>query len=80
MIKKIDPSLNVHSLTFERFWSRYHEITRISPKNKSISRHVWDKTISMERKRKAYKDIKPNSGAVYQYLKTKLCNYEKKTT
>ena len=76
-MKKIDPSLPVSSLTFESFFKEYHRVTRLSPITKSICRHIWDRTISMDRKRTAYNDIKPNSGPVYQYLKTKLCNYER---
>ena len=75
MIKKIDPNLPVESLTFEVFFAKYHRVTRLSPINKRICLHIWEKTISMDRKRPAYRDIKQNSGAVYQYLKTKLCNY-----
>lgn len=62
-------------ITFERFWHQYHFITKINPVSKSICRHVWDKTISNERKQKAIEEIKENSGDVYKYLKTKLCNY-----
>lgn len=75
MIKKIDPNLPVESLTFDSFFKEYHRVTRIDPVDKALCRRLFEKTLSMDRKRAAYRDIKQNSGPVYQYLKTKLCNY-----
>ena len=74
-MKKIDPSIKVQPITFLSFWDKFHYINKIKMVDKALSENLWNRSVGMEKRANAIKQITKTNQGAYDYLKEKLTRF-----